>query len=166
MFLFQQTPKKLPDVSIFGRMYTVEIVPVTSKIGITISGETLQIRQLSPNLTRAKQQLQQFLKGTAEKYITPRTHELAKKMTITFNRLSYKAQKTRWGSCSSLGNINFNWRLIYFTPEVIDYVIIHELAHRQHMNHSDAFWNVVKIYDPEYRKHRGTLKRARHPDLD
>ena len=80
-------------------------------------------------------------------------------MDINFNSITLREQKTRWGSCSSKGNLNFNWRLVHYRPEIIDYVIIHELAHRTHMNHSAKFWQLVEKYDPEYRKHRGFLKR-------
>ncbi|MGD9129122.1 MAG: SprT family zinc-dependent metalloprotease [Candidatus Woesebacteria bacterium] len=106
-----------------------------------------------------QKRLNRFLKNTAEKYIIPRTHQLAKKMAIRFKRISLREQKTRWGSCSSKGNLNFNWRLIHYSPEIIDYVIIHELAHRKEMNHSRKFWQLVAKYDPEYPKHRGFLKR-------
>jgi predicted metal-dependent hydrolase len=80
-------------------------------------------------------------------------------MDISFGSISLREQKSRWGSCSSLGNLNFNWRLAHHPPAVIDYVIIHELAHRLHMDHSSAFWSVVKKYDPEHLKHQGWLKR-------
>lgn len=68
------------------------------------------------------------------------TAELAQKAEIHFNKVSVRCQKTRWGSCSSRGNINLNWRLIQCPEWVRDYVIIHELHHRMHLNHSFRFW--------------------------
>ena len=73
--------------------------------------------------------------------------------------LTLREQSSRWGSCSSQGNLNFNWRLVHAPTPVIDYVIIHELAHRTHMDHSRRFWNLVAEYDPAYLEHRGWLKR-------
>jgi predicted metal-dependent hydrolase len=100
-----------------------------------------------------------FLKSTASEYLVAQTHILAKKMNLTFNKLTLRKQKTRWGSCSSKKSLNFNWKLVHFEPKIIDYVIIHELAHLSHMDHSRNFWNLVEKYDPEYKKHRGWLKR-------
>ena len=67
-------------------------------------------------------------------------------------------QQTRWGSCSSRGNLNFNWRLLLMPERVMDYVIVHELAHRREMNHSAAFWQIVETYLPDYRERRQWLK--------
>ena len=67
-------------------------------------------------------------------------------------------QKTRLGSCSSNGNLNFNNRLLFVPKELVDYVVVHELAHRKEMNHSNAFWNVVEKYMPDYEERRKKLR--------
>jgi predicted metal-dependent hydrolase len=84
---------------------------------------------------------------------------------VKYHRFCIKAQKTRWGSCSSKGNLNFNWRLIMAPEWVLDYVVVHELSHLKHMNHSKEFWDTVAAYFPEYKKavvwlkeNGGTLK--------
>jgi predicted metal-dependent hydrolase len=150
------------ELLIFGKKYTKRVdydLQAKAKIGVHLSGETVFINPVSNTKTSVDTTLQNFLKNTAEKYIVPRTHQLGKKMSISFGNITLRSQKTRWGSCSSEGNLNFNWRLVHSPPPVIDYVIIHELAHRKEMNHSARFWEVVRKYDPEYLKHQGWLKR-------
>lgn len=72
-------------------------------------------------------------------------------MGVHVNQLRIKDQKSRWGSCSSLGNINLNWRLIQAPSRIVDYVVVHELAHRIEFNHSPAFWRIVEQWygDPQ-----------------
>ncbi len=82
----------------------------------------------------------------------------AKRMGVTYNRITIRDQKSRWGSCSSKGNLNFSWRLILMRPLIARYVIIHELAHLKQMNHSKAFWDEVEKAMPNYKKHKKWLR--------
>lgn len=131
--------------------------------GVHIVGERVLHNPLDPTITswtkELETQLNRFLKQTARTYIQTRTQQLAQKMNIKYGHIRYKQQVSRWGSCSSDGNLNFNWRLVHAPPHIIDYVIIHELAHRVHMNHSSKFWDLVAVYDPSHKLHRGWLKR-------
>jgi predicted metal-dependent hydrolase len=148
------------SVLIFGKKYRKVLVDSYDvAYGVTIKESNLYINAQG-KAEKQKELLDRFLKNTAEKYIIPRTHALAKKMGLEFKNISLRQQKTRWGSCSSKKNLNFNWRLVHYLPNIIDYVIIHELAHLVHMNHSTQFWTLVKHYDPEYLKNRGFLKRC------
>jgi predicted metal-dependent hydrolase len=81
-----------------------------------------------------------------------------------FGRVSVKAQKTRWGSCSKQGNLNFNWRLLLAPLPVLDYVVVHELCHLREMNHGSKFWQLVAVGCPDYAVHRRWL-RAHGQDL-
>lgn len=74
-------------------------------------------------------------------------------------RITIKDQKTRWGSCSTAGNLNFSWRLVMAPPEVVDYIVIHELAHLERPDHSKAFWRKVESRCPEYRERVDWLKQ-------
>ncbi|MCR5543166.1 MAG: M48 family metallopeptidase [Eubacterium sp.] len=77
---------------------------------------------------------------------------------VTWNGITIRNQKTRWGSCSSKGNLNFNVALMRAPIEVLDYVVVHELCHRLEMNHSKKFWHEVERVMPEYRKYERWLK--------
>ncbi len=98
------------------------------------------------------------LKKLAKSVIPVEVESMARIMGVSYGRISVRAQKTRWGSCSSDGNLNFNCLLMQLPPNVRRYVIVHELSHRRHMNHSKAFWLEVERYHPDYKKDRKTLK--------
>lgn len=75
-----------------------------------------------------------------------------------YTSITIRDQKTRWGSCSSRGTLSFNYRLIFAPPKVLDYVVVHELCHLTHMDHSKNFWNMVGSIMPEYKEYRQWLK--------
>ena len=95
---------------------------------------------------------------TARDIFTRKAAYYASVMQVTYGRISIREQKTRWGSCSSKGNLNFNWRLIFAPEDVLDYIVVHELAHRKEMNHSPAFYAVVASVLPDYKKEQRWLK--------
>lgn len=94
----------------------------------------------------------------ALEYIPKRVEYYAKKIGVTYGRITIRNQKTRWGSCSSKGNLNFNCLLMLTPPETIDSVVVHELCHRKHMNHSPAFYKEVYKAYPNYEIHHRWLK--------
>ncbi len=78
-----------------------------------------------------------------------------------FNRVAIKNSKTRWGSCSSKKNLNFNYNIIHLRPEVVDYLVVHELCHLIQMNHGPNFWNLVEKAIPDYKNLRRILRAVR-----
>ena len=97
----------------------------------------------------------------AKRIFPERTAYFALRMGVDYGRITIREQKTRWGSCSSKGNLNFNWKLVLLAPELLDYVVVHELAHRREMNHSKNFWKIVEAELPDYRERRRRLKECR-----
>lgn len=105
-----------------------------------------------------KEQLEKWYRKQAAEIITKKAAAFAKIMSVQFEEIRIKDQKSRWGSCSSKGNLNFNWRIIMAPEPVCNYVILHELSHLIYMNHSEAFWKTVKRYCPDYRQDKKWLK--------
>ena len=95
----------------------------------------------------------------AKQKIIERVDYYADCMGIDYGSISMRNQKSRWGSCSSEGNLNFNCRLLFVPDRIVDYVVIHELAHRRFMNHSKAFWKEVEKYMPDYKEQKKLLSR-------
>jgi predicted metal-dependent hydrolase len=94
----------------------------------------------------------------ARRDIPPRVQRYAAMMGVSYGRITIRNQKTRWGSCSSKGNLNFNCLLMLAPEEHRDYVIVHELCHRRQMNHSKRFWGEVERILPDYRQSVGWFK--------
>ena len=99
------------------------------------------------------------LKKEARIRLTELTEYWAGRMGISYGRISIRGQKTRWGSCSSKGNLNYNYLLMLCPDDVIEYVVIHELCHRIYMNHSKRFWEKIEEFCPNYRQARKWLKQ-------
>lgn len=110
----------------------------------------------------ALNEIRHFYKREAVHLLSERIKHWAQQMNLHPSQVKFREQRTRWGSCSSRKIINLNWRLIVFHPEIIDYVIIHELAHLQHMDHSVRFWSVVERYSENYKDIMRRLKESQY----
>ena len=99
-----------------------------------------------------------WLREYARVQLGEKVRSYSVQMRVTVNRIAIKEQKTRWGSCSSKGNLNFNWKLVLMPQHIQDYVVVHELAHRKQMNHSAAFWSEVEKILPNYKECRNWLR--------
>lgn len=98
------------------------------------------------------------LREQARKLVTVRVKFYAPIIGVSYGQIAIRTQHTRWGSCSSKGNLNFNCLLALVPPEVLDYVVVHELCHRKELNHSARFWNEVERILPDYKTRRSWLK--------
>jgi len=94
----------------------------------------------------------------ALRVIPPLVRQYAGTVGVNFGRITVRNQKTRWGSCSTKGNLNFNVLLMLCPREILEYVIVHELCHRKEMNHSPRFWGEVERVLPDYKARRKWLK--------
>lgn len=113
-----------------------------------------------------REAVQSWLQRQARRVFEERCAEFARRLGVRVTRLSLSSASTRWGSASADGSIRLNWRLVHFGLPVIDYVVAHELAHLREMNHSEAFWEVVRSVMPDFEQARGTLRHEVLPVLD
>jgi hypothetical protein len=101
--------------------------------------------------------VEQWYRMRAAALIGKKADQLATQMEVAYSRLTIRGQKTRWGSCSRQGSLSFNWKLVAAPKPVVEYVIVHELAHLKEMNHSKRFWQLVARHHPRWREHRKWL---------
>ncbi len=113
---------------------------------------------LAPGDTELHSCLEMWYREQAKNKIEPMVDDFSRRMALRYGRITLKGQKTLWGSCSRKGNLNFNWRLMMTPEEVIQYVVVHELAHLKQMNHSRRFWEIVERYCPSWRERRRWLR--------
>jgi len=106
------------------------------------------------------QALEQWLKHRAKLKLGSQLTRLASVNGFKISGVSVKKQKSRWGSCSSRGNINLNLKLIFLPPLLVRYIMIHELCHTLHMNHSRDYWETVARFDSDYAAHDREMKHA------
>ncbi len=105
-----------------------------------------------------RQVTERWLKAQARTHLQRRVGVLAPRLGVTPRQLAVKDTRSRWGSCSPAGNLSFSWRIVMAPPWIIDYLVVHELAHLREMNHSPRFWEVVHGACPEYKNHRFWLR--------
>lgn len=113
-------------------------------------------------LSEPEQAFEKWYRRAAQQYFCERVEYFATKHDFQYSKIRLSSAKKRWGSCSSSGTISLSWRLIMAPPEVIDYVIVHELAHLRHLDHSKNFWKLVESILPEYKVARQWLKKEGH----
>jgi len=145
-----------------GALRDVRVEEVPDVIGdVVVEGESFVVRIGDRKRVSPATCLDSWMRLSAEAIISTRTRELAAVMGVEVSRIAVKDQKSLWGSCSVKKNVNFSWRLIKAPPSVLDYLIVHELAHLVHMDHSDEFWAVVEKHCPDYKNQRKWLRQHR-----
>lgn len=105
-----------------------------------------------------KSLMEAYWRKEAKKLFTELTELYCKKLDCQYEKITIRKQKTRWGSCSNKGNISYNIKLMGAPPQVIEYIVLHEVTHLLHFNHSNSFWRTIEEVMPEYKKHQEYLK--------
>lgn len=140
-----------------GRTY---ILHRTKGNAIVLAGDKLFFPERF--VSKASYHMESWLRTWAKKFLTSRLNAYAAKMGVAYKKITIRDTSSRWGSCSSSGTLSFSYRLVLADISIIDYVLIHELAHVTHHNHKAVFWNRVAQFYPEYESARAWLTREGH----
>lgn len=147
---------------LLGRTLTMRIDPQAD--GIVLDSEILRVGlPADADGERLRDAVQAWLQQQARALFAERIPVYAQRLGQQPVRWRLSSARTRWGSCSADGSIRLNWRLVHFPPDIVDYVIAHELAHLREMNHGPRFWATVGSLFPEFERARDWLKRTPDP---
>jgi predicted metal-dependent hydrolase len=146
-------------VSLYGREYTVAIQNCTvRRPQIELTDVELRVQLPVDYSGEVKDAVKSWIRSQAVDVIQREAARMAAQIGVEYRRITIRDQRTKWGSCSRNGNLSFNWRLILFPPDVLRYVVIHELCHLKQFNHSPRFWQLVERFDPSFRRSIEWLK--------
>jgi len=154
---YEKCPDRI-DLRAIGESWTVsylepESKPKTNKNIIEVkSGLFPQLMVYEKNSEAVTAILQKWIRTKAKKVLVPWFEKISQHIGLEYNRVSIRAQKSRWGSCSGDNNVNINMALLFLEPKLVRYVFIHELCHTIHMNHSAEFWTLVESFEAEFKE--------------
>lgn len=140
--IIQTTKKQRPSIKIWG-----------DKLLVTMNEKS------AANKMGVRKLVEGFFKKKAVEAIHDRLQFFNEIYRFPYHKVTFRNQKTRWGSCSRAGNLNFNWRLIMAPIEIIDSVVVHELCHLKEMNHSRRFWSLVEHTIPDHKNRKKWLRK-------
>ena len=144
-----------------GRQITLSVVTGASErhVHARLDGDTLRLALADTTQETLRAALELWYRRHARTVFAERLAACNSRYGFAYGRVAIKEQKSRWGSCSRQGNLNFNWRLLLAPLPVLDYVVVHELCHLKELNHSPRFWQLVALACPDYATHRAWLRR-------
>jgi predicted metal-dependent hydrolase len=137
----------------------VKIEPSRTRAHVARRGEVLVVKVAEAGSGAVADALEGWYRKRARAEVEPRLDAACARAGTGYSKLSIRAQRTRWASCSSSGAMSFNWRLLLAPPQILDYVVEHEVCHLTVHDHSRRFWNLLAARMPEYREHERWLKR-------
>jgi len=156
-----QLPQSL-DLHALQRSWQVlyEVMNQQNKIKMIMRPDAIVLLGATQNYNMCIDKLTNWVRKQAKIHLTTRLQYLSDNCQLPFNKLSIRGQITRWGSCNTNKDINLNYKLLFLPKELVDYVLIHELCHTIHFNHSQRFWRLVKKHVPDYLNMRDKLREA------
>jgi predicted metal-dependent hydrolase len=127
--------------------------------GHALTEDSIRLRQSAVGRSSIRQVLRNFYRKRAREHFTDRLDCYTERVGVEYERLELRNQRTRWGSCSTGGTISLNWRLVMAPRDVIDYLVVHELAHLTEQHHGAEFWQLIEEHIPEYNQRAAWLER-------
>jgi predicted metal-dependent hydrolase len=137
----------------------VRVEPGRVRSHVARRGAALHVAVGAPGREPLREALEGWYRRRAREEVAPRLDDATARAGTRYTGLSIRAQRTRWASCSSNGAMSFNWRLLLAPPEILDYVVEHEVAHLEVLDHSPRFWRLLGRRSPGYREHERWLRR-------
>ena len=156
-------PPELPesiDYRAWERMVRVDYVDRPGRITVTENAARLQVRGPLEDREAILDRLRTHTVKKARELLLPWLRRVAARTGLTYTALRVRRQKTRWGSCSARGTISLNAKLLFLPPELVEHLILHELCHTRHLNHSRAYWSCVARFEPDYRRLEDEVKHG------
>jgi hypothetical protein len=126
---------------------------------------TLEVHPSGEETEDVRGLLEGWYRGEAKRHLPRRLRDWGRRLALLPRSVTIRGQKSRWGSCSQRGGISLNWRLMLLPEELTDYVLVHELCHLRHLDHSERFWALVRTWVPDYRAKEARLKAVHHHEL-
>ncbi len=149
-------------IRFLGVEYALKVMPSnSSRLKVELDEQRKEVRVFAPNASPrfVRRALVAWYRKQAERVFAARARLFADEMGLRVERIFVRSQRTRWGTASSQRNLGFNWRLVLAPLEIVDYVVVHELAHLREMNHSPSFWKIVGRYCPSFKEKRKWLRK-------
>lgn len=140
------------ELLLLGKSCKIFVVP-TSKVEFDKERNYLYLPEKN-----SQERLVKWLKENAKRILSALTEQTAQRMGVTYRSVTVNSARGRWGSCSQDNKLHYSFRLLYAPKEVVEYVVVHELSHVKHKNHSKAFWSEVEKYVPDWKQKRKWLK--------
>jgi predicted metal-dependent hydrolase len=140
----------------------VRVEPGRTRAHVARRGDTLVVKVAARGEAAIREALTSWYRRRAREEVAPRLDAAVARAGTSYKSLQIRAQRTRWASCSSSGAMSFNWRLLLAPPEILDYVVEHEVAHLEVLDHSDRFWSLLASRVPEWRERERWLRRHGH----
>ena len=161
---YPQERRKLPmciELEAIDARWLVDVV-TEDRTNAVLSGcgERLALRVPSRDQAAGFETLRKWLLGQGRRHLRPWLNAEAQRIGVRPNRVQIRTQRTRWGSCSEHGNISLNAALLLLSKPLVRYLLVHELCHLRHLDHSRRYWRLVEQYDPDYRRHDAALAKA------
>jgi predicted metal-dependent hydrolase len=149
------------SVPYLGRLLSLRVHVQSGRVRefVSTTGDVLDVFVGSPGPDAVRDALEKWYRRRARVEVAPRLDAACARAGTRYERLSIRGQRTRWASCSSEGAMSFNWRLLLAPPEILDYVVEHEVAHLEVLDHSDRLWRLLGSRVPAYREHERWLRR-------
>lgn len=145
------------EIFFLGKRY--KVVETKGVEELFLTEETILIPPCKSITKRQKMLMDWYLQNT-EAVLMPRIEKLISFMKQKYNSIKIINSKVKWGMCDSKRNLYFNWKLLMLSPEIIDYIIIHEISHLIELNHSKKFWEIVGAVIPSYKKHKEVINKC------